>query len=85
MLHGADVSPQQISERIVQAASEMEITETELGLTRTTETLAENIEAEEVGRMIRNMREKLVDRATRERIVDLVITGAEHGGGRAHR
>lgn len=26
-----------------------------------------------------------VDHATRERIVDLVITGAEHGGGRAHR
>jgi hypothetical protein len=26
-----------------------------------------------------------VDRATRERIVDLVITGAEHGGGRHAR
>jgi hypothetical protein len=75
VLHGADVSPQQISERIVQAASEMEITEQELGLSQTTETLAENVEAEDVGRMIRNMREKLVDRATREPIPERVEWG----------
>ncbi|MDY0872183.1 hypothetical protein [Dongia rigui] len=75
VLHGADVSPQQISERIVQAASEMEITEKDLGLTQTTETLAENVEADDVGRMIRNMREKLVDRATREPIPDRVEWG----------
>jgi hypothetical protein len=75
VLHGADVSPQQISERIVQAASEMDITESDLGLTQTTETLAENVEAEDVGRMIRNMREKLVDRATREPIPERVEWG----------
>lgn len=75
VLHGADVSAQQISDRIVQAASEMDITETDLGLSRTTETLAENVEAEDVGRMIRNMREKLVDRATREPIPQRVEWG----------
>ena len=75
MLHGANISPQQISERIVQAANELEITETELGLTRTTEALAENVEAEDVGRMIRSMREKLVQRATIEPIPERVEWG----------
>ncbi|WP_374380933.1 hypothetical protein [Dongia sp.] len=75
VLHGEGVSPQQISDRIVQAASEMEITEQELGLSRATETVAENVDAEEVGRMIRDMRKKLVDRATREPIPERVEWG----------
>ncbi len=75
VLHGESVSPQQISERIVAAAGEMAISEEELGLSSTTETLGDNVEAEEVGRMIRDMRQKLVARATREPIPERVQWG----------
>ncbi|WP_303977039.1 hypothetical protein [Dongia mobilis] len=62
VVHGAGVSAEQMSERIIAAASEMNVSAEELGLSRTTQALEENIEAEEITRMIRGMRQKLAER-----------------------
>lgn len=59
VMHGADERPQDISNKIVAAASAMDISEQELGLSRTTETLPADVEVEDVARMIRDMREKI--------------------------
>ncbi len=80
VLHGAAVSPRQISERIVAAASEMAISEQELGLSETTEKLEETIASEDVARIVSNMRERLargnlIGGATREPIPERVVWG----------
>lgn len=63
VIHGADERPQDISDKIIAAASEMDISEQDLGLSRTTEKLTADVEAEDVARMIRGMREKIATRA----------------------
>lgn len=75
VLHGADVSAQKISEEIVAAATELEISAEELGLSQTTHTLAEDVEAEDVSRMIRGMRDKLAGRITLPDPIGPVIWG----------
>jgi len=64
VIHGTDERPQDLSDKIVAAASEMDVTEQELGLTRTTETLTADVEVEDVARMIRDMRVKIAARET---------------------
>ena len=63
VMHGADELPQAISDKIVAAAAEMDLSEEELGLSRTTEKLTADVEIEDVARMIRDMREKIAARA----------------------
>ena len=64
VIHGTDERPQDLSDKIVAAASEMDVTEQELGLTRTTENLTADVEVEDVARMIRDMRVKIAARET---------------------
>lgn len=62
VIHGADELPQAISDKILAAASEMDVSEQELGLSRTTEKLTADVEVEDVARMIRDMRKKIAAR-----------------------
>jgi hypothetical protein len=64
VIHGTDEQPQDLSDKIVAAASEMDVSEQELGLTRTTAPLKEDVEVEDVARMIRDMRVKIAARET---------------------